>query len=100
MASLKIQVEFKKSLVKQIQKAPGEVRDAFIDMIEKVQGMTLEDAMADKGLSFEKVISRKNEKLWTLRINRNWRAICLLHTGPVIEIIAVLDHTKAHAIRR
>lgn len=78
----------------------GGVGEDFLDMIEKVQVMTLAEVMEDNGLSFEKVLRRKTDKLWTLRINRSWRAICKLHTGPVIEILAVLDHTKTHSIRR
>lgn len=99
MAGAKAKVKLKDRVLKQVQKAPSEVEDSFFDMIEKVQGMTLDQIMADKGLNFEKDLSRKKERIWTLRINRNWRAICLLHSGPVIEILAVLDHTKTDRLR-
>jgi mRNA-degrading endonuclease RelE of RelBE toxin-antitoxin system len=100
MQGSKVQVEFKNSVLKQVKKAPNEIREAFPDMVEKVQSMTLDEVRKDMGLDFEKVLSRPSEKLFTLRINRNWRAICKLRTGPIIEIIAVADHTKTHAIRR
>jgi plasmid maintenance system killer protein len=99
VAGANARVHYQERVLKQVGKAPDDVEDGFFDMIEKVQGMTLDQIMADKGLNFEKDLSRKKEKIWTLRINKNWRAICLLHTGPVIEILAVLDHTKTDRLR-
>ena len=93
-----VKVEYQQRVWNQAKK--GEAGAEFLDMVEKLQGMTLQQVMADKGLAFEKVLSRPKEKLWTLRINKNWRAICRLNTGPVIEIIAAADHTKTHSIRR
>lgn len=100
MTGNKVQLDFRESVEQQVQKAPAGVGDDFRDLVKKVKDMTLEEVMADKGLSFEKDLSRKKEKIWTLRLNRNWRAICWLHTGPVIQILAVLDHTKTHARHR
>lgn len=96
MAGALVQVEFKKSVLKMVQKAPPGVAPAFVEMIERVQLMTLDQVMADNGLDFEKVLSRKSEKLWTLRVNRNWRAVCKLRTGPIIEILMVADHNNTH----
>lgn len=94
MVSGLVKVEYQNRVWNQAKK--GGVGAEFLDMIEKVQDMTLPQVMADKGLGFEKILSRPREKLWTLRIDRNWRAICKLNTGPVIEIVVVADHTKTH----
>ena len=95
-----VKVQSKKSVAKQVSKAPEAVGDAFVDMIEKIQGMSLEQVMADNGLDFEKDQSRKKEGVWTLRISKGWRALCLLRTGPVIEIFGIKDPTAAHSNRR
>lgn len=99
-ASENVRVITKKSIGKEVGKAPDAIGDAFLDMIEKIQNMTLEKVMADNGLNFEKDQSRKKEGVWTLRITKGWRALCLLRTGPIIEIFGIKDPTSAHSSRR
>ena len=48
-----IKVVTSKAVLKQLEKAPTEVEDAFFDMVEKVQRMTAPDLARDQGLDFE-----------------------------------------------
>ena len=100
MAKEKVSVYTSKAVMKQVEKAPAEVEDAFFDMVEKVQGMTIAEVMADNGLDFEKDQKRKRLNGWTLRIIRTWRALCLLRSGSIIDIYGIRNPTSAHSIRR
>lgn len=100
MASEKVTVNTSKAVLKQVEKAPAEVEDAFFDMVEKVQGMTIPEVMADNGLDFEKDKKRKKVNGWTIRITRSWRALCLLRSGSIIDIYGIKNPTSAHSIRR
>jgi hypothetical protein len=95
-----VRVKLKRKAEKQVDHESDAVFDAFYDMVEKIQGMTLEEVMRDKGLDFEKARGREAEKLWTCRITKSWRAVCLLKTGPIIEILMIWDPDEAHSVRR
>jgi hypothetical protein len=69
-------------------------------MIAKVQGMTLKQVWSDNGLDLEKDRSREKTGIHTIRITKGGRALCLLRTGPVIEIFGIKDPTAAHSVRR
>ena len=97
MAGEKVRVGTDRRVLKQVEKAPAEVEDAFFEMIDKIQAMTVTEIMADKGLDFEKDRKRKKINGWTLRISRGWRALCFLHGGSILEIYGIRDPTSAHS---
>jgi hypothetical protein len=98
--SLKARIILTAAVLKQIGKAPEGVEDAFFDAVAKIQASTWSQLVADQGLDLERDQSRKDAGVWTFRINRGWRALCLVRTGPVIEVFGIRDPTAAHSVRR
>jgi hypothetical protein len=97
---VKVRVVTKGSTLKLVEKAPEAVEEAFFGAVEKIQAMTLEQVMADNGLDMEKDQGRRRAGVWTFRLSRGWRALCLLRTGPVIEVFGIRNPTEAHSVRR
>jgi hypothetical protein len=96
-----IEIEYQQDRIeKQVIKAGGHVPDDFLAMVEKVQGLNMDQLQHDKGLNWEKVQGKKAPRtglqLYSMRINSKWRALCVLHTGPIIEILAIREHDKAY----
>jgi len=96
----KIEISLKTGIEKQAAKAGGRIPEALVNMIDKVQGFNMGQLQADSGLNWEKVINKRDPgtglQLWSLRITGSWRALCVLHSGPVIEIRAIRNHDKSY----
>ena len=86
---------------KQLRKADDEVPKAFADMVEKIQAMDMVQLRQSKGLGWEKIPGRLHvgQQTYSLRINSDWRALCVLQTGPQIEILFIAKHDASYRCR-
>ena len=78
-----------------------DVPSAFFASLEKIHSFkSMEELRQDHGLRWEKLEGKTfpgtRDPLYSFRITGNWRALCRLHTGPVIEIVVVSDHDGAY----
>jgi hypothetical protein len=85
-------------ILKQVADGGQEVLAAFFRALAKIHSFSnMAELNQDQGLNWEKLVNKIDPgtklPLYTFRITLKWRALCLLHPGPVIEIVAV---TTAH----
>jgi hypothetical protein len=77
-----------------------DVKGAFFDSLKKIHAMKSMDELPRSGLRWEKLEGRAfpgtKNPIYSYRITKNWRAICLLHSGPIIEILWVCDHDDSY----
>jgi len=77
-----------------------DVRAAFYESLKKIHAMESMAELPKSGLRWEKLEGRflpgSKKAIYSYRITKNWRAICILHSGPVIEILWVADHDDAY----
>jgi plasmid maintenance system killer protein len=86
---------------KNLSGSAPEVPRAFYEALNRIHGIkSMDDLKKDHGLRWEKLENKffpgTRDPLYSFRITDNWRAICRLHTGPVIEIVMVSDHDGAY----
>ncbi len=88
------------SILKDLDGSDQEVQTAFYESLEKIHAMESMEDLSRGGLRWEKLEGRfypgTKKPLYSYRLNLNWRAVCLLHSGPVIEILWVADHDQAY----
>ena len=88
-------------ILKQLKDGGPEVAAAFFQSLKKIHSFTsLAQLNQDHGLRWEKledkVFPGTKMPVYSYRITGNWRALCALHKGPVIEIVAVFNHDSAY----
>lgn len=88
-------------ILKQLKGGGPEVAAAFFQSLKKIHTFTnLVQLNQDHGLRWEKlegkVFPGTRMPVYSFRITGDWRALCSLHSGPVIEVVAVSDHDGAY----
>lgn len=97
-----IEIELQqKRILKQLLAAGPEVTKAFFQSLKQIHSFTsMAQLSQDHGLRWEKLTGKTfpgtRIAVYTYRITGDWRALCKLHTGPVIEIVAVSDHDASY----
>jgi plasmid maintenance system killer protein len=88
------------SILKDLANSDQDVKALFYGSLEKIHAMKSLEELSRGGFRWEKLEGRflpgTKKALYSYRLNRNWRVVCLLHPGPVIEILWVADHDKAY----
>ena len=88
------------SILRDLEGSEQEVRALFFGSLEKIHAMKSLEELSKGGFRWEKLegrfFPRTKKPLYSYRLNRNWRVVCLLNPGPVIEILWVADHDKAY----
>lgn len=88
-------------ILKQLDGSGEDVIAAFFESLKRIHSFkNLDDLRRDHGLRWEKLEGKylpgTKTPLYSYRITRNWRAICVLNQGPVVEIVVVTDHDSAY----
>lgn len=102
MPVMLIEIELQQDrILKQLKAGGPEVAAAFFQSLKRIHSFTtMAQLSQDHGLRWEKLVGKTfpgtKIPVYTYRITGDWRAICKLRTGPVIEIVAVLDHDDSY----
>lgn len=89
-----------KPLEKQLVKAGEDAAGAFFEMVEKIQQLTWSQLWSDKGLNLEKETGSGSGALWSVRVNRGWRAFLILKGNATLEIAFIKPPAQAHTVRQ
>lgn len=86
---------------KQLKGASQEVNTAFFGSLATIHSFTSMTQLAQhNGLNWEKLENKfypgTKLPMYSFRITVSWRALCLLRTGPVIEIVGISNHDGAY----
>lgn len=87
-------------ILKDLEDGGEDVKAAFFGSLKKIHAMQAMEELGRGGLRWEKLEGRlypgTKQPLYSYRLNRNWRVVCLLKPGPIVEILWVADHDQAY----
>jgi len=88
-------------VLNQLQGGGPDVLAAFFKALKKIHSYKgMDELRRDHGLNWEKLDGKflpgTKDALYSFRITGNWRALCVLRSGPVIEVVAATDHDSAY----